>query len=101
MKMVYTHENKILVENAKNLLSQHEIPSIVRNEYLSSGMGELSAITIWPELWVLSDLDYEAATSLILRLSEESDEEDWVCPVCKEANDATFELCWNCQGEKP
>ncbi len=24
----------------------------------------------------------------------------WTCPCCHEANDGTFDICWNCQTEK-
>jgi hypothetical protein len=25
----------------------------------------------------------------------------WECPCCHEANDGTFDICWNCQTERP
>jgi hypothetical protein len=27
--------------------------------------------------------------------------EPWECPCCHENNDGSFDICWNCQTEKP
>ena len=29
------------------------------------------------------------------------DQPAWRCPQCDETNDGHFELCWNCQGDRP
>lgn len=99
MKLLYTHENKIIVENAKNYLEAHGVETILKNEYASGGMGELSPIETWPELWVTS-VNYDAGKKIIDTLLNTPIGETWFCSVCGEKNEATFKLCWNCQNEK-
>jgi hypothetical protein len=68
MKMIYTHENRFFVANAKNILEAN-------------------------------DSEYDRACDVINNaLSKEGDAE-WVCSACHEKNDASFELCWNCQSD--
>ncbi len=98
MKIVYTHENKIIVENARNVLSVNGIESVLKNEYASGGIGELSAIDTWPEIWVETN-DYETASGLIENLIKASSAPTWECESCKEVNGGAFEHCWNCQHE--
>lgn len=100
MKLIYTHENKLLVENAKNLLTQHAIESILRNEFAAGGIGDLAPIQAWPELWVLDDGDVPAANKLIATLAVDSDASEWKCSSCNEVNEPAFESCWSCQADK-
>ncbi|WP_045860268.1 putative signal transducing protein [Teredinibacter purpureus] len=97
MKLVFTHENKIIVENAKALLQEQGIEAIIKNEFASSGLGELSAIDTWPEVWILNNSQLTAATTLIEGLLAPSKGEIWQCKHCDEQNEPTFEICWNCQ----
>ncbi len=101
MKLVYTHENRLFVANAHNLLEQAGIHAIWKNEFASSAIGEVAPISAWPELWVLEDTDYEPATEIIRTAFATNNLPEWVCPQCKEINEPAFELCWNCQLEKP
>ncbi|MCP8899710.1 DUF2007 domain-containing protein [Gilvimarinus xylanilyticus] len=100
MKLVYTHENKLLVENTANLLRQKGIESTLENEFAAGAMGELSPLQTWPELWV-NEGDYLHAKGIIAQLAETAMGAPWQCPACSEENDASFELCWSCQQEKP
>ena len=101
MKIIYSHENKILVENARNLLAHNGIEAILKNEYASGGIGELSAIDTWPELWLVNDDDYGNAKLLLGQLSTDIDQDSWKCTSCQELNEPSFDFCWNCQIEKP
>ena len=96
MQLIYTHENNILVGNARNLLSQHGLESILKNEFAGSGAGELSTFDTWQELWV-SDEDYLKAKEVLAVLSDSLEGERWVCEGCGEVNEPTFHSCWNCQ----
>ncbi|MFT4823910.1 MAG: hypothetical protein ACJAUG_002653 [Halioglobus sp.] len=99
MKMIYTHENRFFVANAKNILEANDFDIIVKNEFASSAIGEVSPFDSWVELWLPKDSDYDKACEVINgALSKESDAE-WVCVFCAETNDASFELCWNCQND--
>jgi hypothetical protein len=99
MKLVYTHENRFLVANAHNILSQHDIDTVWKNEFSSSAIGEVAPLDTWPELWVVDDADYEQAIHIIATALSARNAPEWVCPTCKEKNDAAFEFCWNCQTE--
>ncbi|RVU84675.1 DUF2007 domain-containing protein [Leucothrix sargassi] len=99
MKLVYTHENKLLVENAKNMLDLAGIESHLKNEFASGAAGDLVPTESWPEVWVLDESDYDKAVAVLQVLTDKLTAEDWVCPNCQEANAATFEICWNCQTE--
>lgn len=99
MKLVYTHENKIIVENARNYLRERaDIEAEMRNEFASSAVGDLSPIQTWPELWV-QEKQYPVAFQLIKILQQQTTGPEWQCPDCGEWNDASFEICWNCRLE--
>lgn len=98
MKLLYTHENKIIVENARNCLRSVGIEPVIRNEFAAGGMGELSPIQTWPELWV-DEASFSQATKVIEKLFGESDGSVWSCQRCGEQNEPAFEICWQCQGE--
>ena len=100
MKLVYRHENRILVSNAKNILENAGIMTVLQNEFASSAVGELSFLDAWPQLWVLDDADYENARKIIAGLEEPQTGKDWHCTVCNEINAPSFEICWNCQTER-
>lgn len=108
MKLIYTHANAILVQNAKNIVMNEGIDITIKNEFLGGGLGELSAVDSWLELWVVNTEDYERATLALACLNEEAGEQakgnnevaeqaDWTCSNCKEKNYPSFGVCWNCQ----
>lgn len=97
--MIYTNENRFLVANAKNILESNGINVIIKNEFASSAMGEISAFDSWVEIWVIDDSDYERAFTIIESSLSKQDAIEWRCGQCAENNDASFELCWNCQKE--
>jgi hypothetical protein len=99
MKLVYTHENRFFVFNAKNIVENAGIDVVLKNEYAAGGIGDLAPIEAWPELWVLSEADYDTAVNIIEKAFKKDARADWVCPNCGEKNDAAFELCWQCQCE--
>ncbi len=99
MKRVYTHENRMLVSNARNLVENAGIETVLRNEYAGGGVGELSPWDTWVELWVVNDADYDAALDLVAQARGPENAAQWRCPQCHELNDGAFEVCWNCQSE--
>ena len=100
MKLVYTHENKVLVENQKNLLELKGIDTLLKNEFASGAAGDLVPAETWPELWVLDEAHYQEAMSALQVLNEKISGPDWICSACNEPNGAAFESCWNCQTER-
>ena len=100
MKLVYTHENKMLAENARNMLDLAGIESFMKNEFASGAAGDLVPSESWPEVWVVHEKDHEKAESVLQVLHERLTGHDWFCDQCHERNVATFEICWNCQAER-
>lgn len=101
MILLYSHCNPILVENVKNLLQNQAIEVVCRNQYLSSGFGELSGIDTWPELWLVNERDYIKANAIILSLNTKTNEREWCCPHCEAENPDNFTTCWQCQMDAP
>jgi len=100
MKLIYTHENRFIVNNMKNIVENARIDTLFKNEYIAGAAGDLAPLDTWLELWVENDEDYEKAIELIKDVNSKSISDDWVCPNCNETNSAAFELCWNCQHDK-
>lgn len=101
MKLLYTHPNRILVENARNLLENAGIATRLENEFAGGAIGELAPINAWVELWIVRERDEQRAKEILAKLSRETEGPGWTCPQCGENNDASFELCWRCQTERP
>jgi len=80
------------VHHARNVLESAGIRAVVRNEYLSSAMGELPPAECQPQLWVLDDADAARAELL---LTEEPVGSEWEC-ACGESLGAQFTQCWSC-----
>jgi hypothetical protein len=99
MKMIYTNENPFIVSNAKNILESQGIEVILKNEFSSSVIGEISAFDTWVEIWVRNSSDYEKAFEIMESSLSAEDADEWLCDECKEDNDAAFEICWNCQSD--
>ena len=96
MKKLYTHENRMITYNLKNVLHDSGIASQIRNEYASGGIGDLAAFETWPELWVVESDQFVKAQAILDGIVSGRSGPDWYCRGCQEKNDASFELCWNC-----
>ena len=100
MKLVYTHENRLMVLNVKNILSGHGIDVVVNKEFASSAAGGLAPIDTWPEIWILDDDDLDSSMKIIESLDVEINTAMWQCIECLEMNDETFDYCWTCKSDK-
>ena len=96
MRKVYTHQNSLIVGNARNILQDAGIEVVMRNQYAAGALGETAPQETWPEVWVARDRDYERACAILDASMSAPGEQDWVCRACGERNGAAFELCWNC-----
>ena len=102
MKLIYTHENNMLLHSAKNILAQANIESVFKNEYSAPNGGNLGISNIFQELWVVNDADYLRAREIIEKeIINPEPTTPWVCTNCKEENAGSFDFCWNCQTAKP
>ena len=93
MKRVYSSYNLAAVHHARNVLEAEGIRAVVRNQYLSSAMGDLPPAECQAELWVLSDADLWRAERLLYAPAQSGP--DWQC-ACGERLGAQFTQCWRC-----
>ncbi|MCF2950339.1 DUF2007 domain-containing protein [Paraglaciecola aquimarina] len=94
MKLVFSHNNNLLVSNAQNTLENAGIETVLKNEHASTG-GHTNFVHL--ELWIKDDHDETKATELLDAISKDQTAEDWECTACHEKNGAAFEVCWKCQ----
>jgi len=95
MKRVFSSFNLQAAHHSRNLLEAEGIRAVVRNEILSSAMGELPPAECQVEVWVLRESDVERANQ-ILRSPRARDEPPWKCPSCAESIEGQFTQCWRC-----
>ncbi len=100
MKLIYTNENRFIVNNIKNIIQNANIEIYLKNEFIGGAAGDLSPFDTWLELWVVNDKDYDQSMILINALEKNDHAFDWICPQCHEENPATFDTCWQCQAER-
>jgi hypothetical protein len=93
LKRVFSSFNLQIVHHAKNLLAAEGIRAVVKNEILSSAMGELPPAECQAELWVLHEKDAARAEEILH--SRKDAGPDWTC-ACSEKLGAQFTQCWRC-----
>ncbi len=93
MKRVFSSFNLAAVHHARNLLQSAGIRAVVKNEYLSSAMGDLPPAECQAELWLLDASDLYRAEEILFR--KETTGPEWTC-ACGEALGAQFTQCWRC-----
>jgi len=91
------------IEMLKGLLDEMEIRCMIRNEFLSSAMGEIPFLETSPELWILNDADYLRARSILdtWRTTRIEVKDSWACSECGETIEGQFTSCWQCGNERP
>ena len=94
MKRVYSSWSLAAAHHARNLLEAEGIRSVVRNEMLSSAMGELPPAECQVEVWVLREGDHARAQQVLH--SPPVSGESWPCAACGELCEAQFTQCWRC-----
>ena len=98
MKKVFSHENRLVANNIKNILQANDIAVMLKNEFASSAIGEISPFDSWIEVWIKNSADYQRAKEIVAKADNPQGEE-WRCQQCNELNGAAFQVCWNCQFE--
>ncbi len=96
MKRVFSSYSLAAAHHARNLLETEGIRSVVRNEMLSSAMGELPPAECQVEVWVLRDGDAERAERVLHRQEPPCAEDAWRCASCGESCEPQFTQCWRC-----
>lgn len=96
MKKILTSQDIALVGFYKNILEDNGINAVVKNYYLTSGMGDIPPYDTIPELWILDEDKEEMAKSLLADVKNPP----WTCK-CGEMIDGQFEQCWKCGNNRP
>ncbi|NIL94090.1 MAG: DUF2007 domain-containing protein [Woeseiaceae bacterium] len=100
MKKLTSSPSIVTINHYKNVLESEGIPSQIRNEFLGGIAGEMPLQEVWPELWVINEMDFDRAKQLIDEsISDESPAASWRCQKCGEQNEGQFAACWNCGTE--
>ena len=94
MKRIFSSHNLALVHHARNLLEAEGVKTKVRNEVLSSAMGEIPPAECQAEVWVLDDADAQRALDALRRPPPAGP--DWRCAGCGETSGPQFSQCWKC-----
>jgi len=101
LKQVHTAEDRVYLYHLKNLLEAEGIDCLIKNDQLSSAVGELPMGEVWPELWVIDSLKMAWAKEIIADFEKSAVSGDkWVCANCGEEHASQFNDCWNCQAVK-
>ena len=74
------------------------IVCLVRNDELSTALGEIPFVECYPELWVVDDEVYPRAPVLLDQWLSDMvpREETWQCVRCGEILEGQLESCWQC-----
>jgi hypothetical protein len=98
----FTHGERPFALLLKERLAAEGIVCLVRNDELSTALGEIPFVECYPELWVVDAEVYPRARVLLDQwLSEMSTApEPWRCAGCGEILEGQFERCWKCGREK-
>ena len=100
MVRIHSSVSSIDIHNLRNVLESNGIRCEVMGEFRRAMMGEVPLSESFVELWIVDDAEETAAREIIaggLRPASGP----WTCPNCGESIDAEFDLCWNCQSERP
>ena len=93
MKRVYSSFNLAAAHHVRNVLEAQGIRAVVKNEVLSSAMGELPPAECQPEVWILDGADLWRAQQVLSAPS--SPGKAWACG-CGETSEGQFTQCWRC-----
>ena len=98
MKKLTSSHSIVTINHFKNVLESEGIPCLVKNDILTGIAGEMPLTEVWPELWLINDIDFDRAQQLIDEaITDESPSEPWRCRKCGEENEGQYAACWNCE----
>jgi hypothetical protein len=95
LKRIYSSHNLAAVHHARNLLETEGIRAVVKNEFLSSAMGDLPPAECQAEVWVVFEKDFPTAETILRSLNSPKDLPAWKCG-CGESCEGQFTQCWRC-----
>ncbi len=94
----FSHNERPLAGLLQEILAAEGINCLLRNEQLSSAIGEIPFVECCPELWIIDDEAYPRARLFLdAWLSNDAQElRAWTCPSCGERCEGQFNACWLC-----
>jgi hypothetical protein len=104
MIMVFEDFDITLVGHYQSVLESNDIATYMKNQFGTSGAGELPFVEVIPQLWVLNDADEKQARALIEELHDPENAiktEAWSCSSCGTSQEAAFTHCWKCSSARP
>lgn len=98
----FAHGDRPLASLLKERLAGEGVACLLRNDELSTALGEIPFVACYPELWVIDEELYPRAQLLLNKWLEESGEDApaWCCPGCGEQLEGQFHSCWKCGYER-
>ena len=93
-----------LVGYYKSILEANGIETFLKNQFGTSGAGELPFVEVIPQIWVLDEGDVDQARALIVELKNPDNivkPSQWDCPECGEPQEPAFTNCWKCSATRP
>jgi len=103
MIKVFEDFDVTLVGHFQSVLESNGIETFMKNQFGTSGAGELPFVEVIPQLWVLNEADVERAKGLIALVSTPDETEQptpWQCPQCHTPQEAAFTHCWKCSSAR-
>ena len=93
-----------LVGHYQSVLESSDIATYMKNQFGTSGAGELPFVEVIPQLWVLNEADAERAREMIKELHEPNSQQKvlaWKCTECGTPQEPAFTHCWKCSASRP
>ena len=103
-KLLFSSPREYEIGLLKNMLEGRGIVCALRNANLmGTAGGGLPAGSVWAELWVARDADWEKAEAILTewRKPKVHDQPDWTCSKCGEKVEGQFDVCWKCGETRP
>jgi hypothetical protein len=100
---VFAHRERPFATLFKERFAMEGVVCLVRNDELSTALGEIPFVECYPELWVVDDEVWPRARQLLDKWLIEAAEAapEWICPGCGEHVEGQFQSCWKCGREYP
>jgi hypothetical protein len=99
MKKLYSSQNRVFLYLLKACLEDKKINCFFKNESPPAA-GEVPPMIAWPEIWIMNDSDFAAATECVEAELARPAAAAWQCPKCHEKLEGQFEICWKCGYER-
>ena len=103
MIKVFEDFDIVIVGHYQSVLESNGIDTFMKNQFGTSGAGELPFVEVVPQLWVLNENDAGRAKELIGELHDDQSSKPtqaWNCPKCGTPQEPAFTNCWKCSSPR-